>query len=202
MAILLIDNFDSFTFNLYQMLQAQTDLDITVHRNNALTLSDIHALKPAGIVLSPGPGHPANPADVGICSDILAWQADLNCPVLGVCLGHQLIAHHFGGTIERAPNVMHGKTSRIEISPSFTPLFKNLPPTFDVMRYHSLTVSPTDFPAALQITATTGDGIIMALQHRTQPIYGVQFHPESIGTPEGNRLLGNFLALCKTQVPA
>ena len=196
MSILIIDNYDSFTFNLFQMLQAQTERTVTVRRNDALSLTDVEAMAPAGIVLSPGPGHPENARDFGVCADIVKHAERLRCPILGVCLGHQGIAHHLGGQVQRAPHIVHGKTSVIEVCAD-SPLFVDVPKTFRAMRYHSLVVSPESLPSNLNVTAKDGaTGLIMALQHKSLPLFGLQFHPESIGTPEGKTILRNFLSLC------
>jgi anthranilate synthase/aminodeoxychorismate synthase-like glutamine amidotransferase len=194
--ILLVDNYDSFTFNLFQMLQEQTDDRVVVHRNDAISLTDVEAMAPRGIVLSPGPGHPGNPRDFGVCAEIIQNAEQLKCPVLGVCLGHQGIAHYLGGRVERAPHIVHGKTSAI-LTCAQSPLFDGLPKSFRAMRYHSLVVSPHNFPTDLDVTAKDENtGLIMALQHKRLPVFGLQFHPESIGTPDGKSILRNFLSLC------
>lgn len=204
MSIVILDNFDSFTYNLYQMVQAQTALPVKVFRNNAISWTELLALQPARVILSPGPGHPSNPSDFGLCQAVLQRHATLNCPILGVCLGHQGMAHYFGGKVIPAPSIVHGKTSPVSIvKPS--PLLAGLPNPFTVMRYHSWTVErhslPPDFEVTAELYAPTRSPdddqppLIMAMQHKTKPLYGVQFHPESVGTPEGAQILGNFLAL-------
>lgn len=194
--ILLIDNYDSFTFNLYQMVQAETKLPVVVKRNDAITIDEIIALKPKGIILSPGPGHPSNPRDFGVCAQIIERAAELKCPVFGVCLGHQGIGHYLGATVSRAPHIVHGKTSTITITDS-TVLLAGLSESFEAMRYHSLIVSEENLPPQLKVTAREPkSNLIMAMEHKSLPLYGVQFHPESIGTPEGRQILKNFLNLC------
>ncbi|HEY9792715.1 MAG TPA: aminodeoxychorismate/anthranilate synthase component II [Candidatus Obscuribacterales bacterium] len=194
--ILLVDNYDSFTFNLFQMLQEQAEEPIVVHRNDAIGLSGVQAMAPRGIVLSPGPGHPGNQSDFGVCADVIQNAEQLKCPILGVCLGHQGIAHHLGGRVERAPHIVHGKTSAISTCAE-SKLFDGLPKTFRAMRYHSLVVSANNFPEDLDVTAKDDStGLIMALQHKRLPVFGLQFHPESIGTPDGKSILRNFLSLC------
>ena len=196
MSILIVDNYDSFTFNLYQMIQVQTDKKVVVKRNDAISLEEVSAMAPSAIVLSPGPGHPRNKADFGVCADVVKHAAILKCPILGVCLGHQGIAHHLGGVVERAPQILHGKTSTIDVV-SETPLFEGIPRNFKAMRYHSLVVSKEKLPSCLKVVASERNGnLIMALQHAELPMFGVQFHPESIGTPEGKVILRNFLSLC------
>lgn len=196
MSILLIDNYDSFTYNLYQMVQALTDETVEVVRNDAISFSDILTKKPTRIILSPGPGHPANDSDFGICKDVIQMRASLNIPTLGVCLGHQGMVEHLGGVVGQAKKIVHGKTSEIEITKE-SKIFKGLGPKFAAMRYHSLVAMEKDFPTELEITARTADdGEIMALQHKQFPLYGVQFHPESIGTPEGQTILRNFVEIC------
>jgi anthranilate synthase/aminodeoxychorismate synthase-like glutamine amidotransferase len=193
MTILLIDNYDSFTYNLYQYVQELANTPVTVARNDALTLEDIFNLKPSHVILSPGPGHPGIASDFGICADIIK---ELDCPILGVCLGHQGIAHHLGGQVIQAPEIKHGKTSQILIIES-SPLFTGITNPFTAMRYHSLVVSEENLPDQLLVTARdTQQDLIMALQHKTRPLYGIQFHPESIGTPEGKKILENFLTQC------
>lgn len=195
MPIIIIDNYDSFTYNLFQMVQALTTEEVKVFRNDAITFEELLALKPSRIILSPGPGHPGNPKDFQICRDIILSK-ELTCPILGVCLGHQGIVHHLGGTIAEAPEIVHGKTSSITQT-NASPLLSGLSNPFQAMRYHSLVAKEENFPAELVITAKEyKNGLIMALQHKTRPLYGVQFHPESIGTPEGSQLLQNFLEKC------
>jgi anthranilate synthase component II len=192
--ILLIDNYDSFTFNVFQALQSQTDEPVEVVRNDALDFQEIFARSPSRIVISPGPGSPSNPADFGVCASVIERFRDLDRPILGVCLGHQGIAHCLGGSVVRAPCIMHGKMSEICVThPSR--IFEGVPPRFHAMRYHSLIVSETDLPSPLRVTARdAADGLVMALECEDFPMFGVQFHPESIGTPEGKKILSNFLA--------
>lgn len=198
MPIVILDNFDSFTYNLYQMVQGVSAQPVEVYRNNALSFEELLALKPSGIIISPGPGHPGIPQDFGICKDVLTRYSELSVPVLGVCLGHQGMVHYLGGTVGRAPQIVHGKTSAIEIIvPS--PLFEGLPNPFEAMRYHSLVADEATLPPEFTITAREAEnGLIMAVQHKTWPWFGVQFHPESIGTPCGEALLRNFANQCLT----
>jgi len=194
--IIIIDNYDSFTFNLYQMLQPLVSQKIEVYKNDAITFDQLKALKADKLVLSPGPGHPGNKSDFGLCEEIIKKQEELGTSILGVCLAHQGMAHHFGGIVERAPQVVHGKSSKIKVQDK-TPLFAGLPDTFEAMRYHSLIALDKNFPDDLKVTAREIDhGFIMALEHKSKPIYGVQFHPESIGTPLGAQILQNFVSLC------
>ncbi len=187
---LLIDNYDSFTYNLVHYLGelgAATD----VRRNDALGVDEALALAPDGIILSPGP---CDPDRAGICLALIRAAAG-RLPILGVCLGHQAIGQAFGGRVIRGPAPMHGKVS--EIHHDGSALFRGLPDPFRATRYHSLVVERESLPGELEIAAESADGVIMGLRHRRYPIWGVQFHPESIETTEGHRLLGNFLALAK-----
>ena len=186
--LLLLDNYDSFTYNLFHYL-GELGAVATVLRNDALTVRDALALRPQAIVISPGP---CDPDRAGISVELVREAAGL-CPILGVCLGHQAIAQAFGGRIVRAPQIMHGKVSEIEHAGD--DLFRALPSPFLATRYHSLVAEPASLPACLEVTARTRDGVIMAMRHRELPIHGVQFHPESIETGHGHRLLENFLAL-------
>lgn len=188
--ILLIDNYDSFTFNLYQFL-SELGADVIVRRNDQITLAEVDAMidQIDGVVVSPGP---CTPREAGISIGIIEHMAG-KVPVLGVCLGHQSIGDAFGGDVIRAPQLMHGKTSYIQHAGKG--VFEGLPNPFIATRYHSLIVDRETLPDHLEITAETEDGIIMGLQHRDYPIYGVQFHPESILTPAGKQLLGNFLSI-------
>jgi anthranilate synthase/aminodeoxychorismate synthase-like glutamine amidotransferase len=185
--ILLIDNYDSFTYNLAQFL-GQLGEKLEVRRNDQITLEEIAAKKPQRIVISPGPGEPQN---AGICIDVIRQFAG-KMPILGVCLGHQAIGYAFGGKVVRAPALMHGKTSRIHHD-SRT-IFRKLPQDFVATRYHSLIVQKRGLPRELEISAET-DGLIMGLRHRKLPLEGVQFHPESVLTEVGMQILRNFLAL-------
>ncbi len=191
--VLVIDNYDSFTYNLVQYL-GELGVEPVVHRHDALTVDQIVALDPAGVVISPGPG---TPDDAGLSMDVIRTFAGER-PVLGVCLGHQCIAQVFGGRIVRAPQVMHGKTSVIRHDGRG--VFTNLPDPLEATRYHSLVVDRASVPAELEITAETDDGTIMGLRHREHPIEGVQFHPESILTVSGHDLLRNFLDQLSTSV--
>ena len=184
---LLIDNYDSFSYNLYQLV-GELDPDIRVIRNDEMTVEEIRTLKPARIILSPGPGRPE---DAGI-TQRAAGELGKDIPLLGVCLGHQAICAAFGATVTYAKQLMHGKQSVVRQEGS-CPLFRGLPETFSVARYHSLAADPATMPECLQVTARTEDGEIMAVQHREYPIYGVQFHPESILTPQGKQMLNHFM---------
>jgi anthranilate synthase/aminodeoxychorismate synthase-like glutamine amidotransferase len=184
--LLVIDNYDSFTYNLVQLF-GEMDVDLTVKRNNEISIDEIEKLKPDRICISPGPGRPEN---AGVSSDLIR-ELGPKLPILGVCLGHQCIAKVFGGEVVRAERLMHGKTSKIHHQSRG--VFKDLPEPLEATRYHSLIVRRESLPDSLVITAETDDGEIMGLQHRQFPIHGVQFHPESILTTEGRKLLANFL---------
>ena len=186
--ILVIDNYDSFTFNLVQYL-GEMGQELKVFRNDAISLSEIESLAPANIVLSPGPGRPENS---GIIIPLIREFAG-KIPILGVCLGHQAIGAAFGGDVVQAPQIMHGKTS--DIFHDGRTIFSDLPNPFRATRYHSLVVAPETLPACLEVSAKTGDGVIMGLRHRGMTVEGVQFHPESILTLAGKDLLRNFLKL-------
>ncbi len=185
--ILLIDNYDSFSYNLYQMI-GSIDPDIKVVRNDALSTSEIKDMHPTCIILSPGPGRPV---DAGICEDVVRDLA-AEFPILGVCLGHQAICEAYGATVTYAKTLMHGKQSETEFDTD-CPVFASLPDKAPVGRYHSLSVDKKTIPDELRITATADDGEVMALCHKTLPVYGLQFHPESILTPYGKQMLENFL---------
>jgi anthranilate synthase/aminodeoxychorismate synthase-like glutamine amidotransferase len=194
--ILLIDNYDSFTFNLYHFL-GDVGARCEVWRNDKLSVAEALAMQPEAIVLSPGP---CTPTEAGICLDLIAAAAG-KVPLLGVCLGHQAIGQAFGGKVIRAPEPMHGKVSAI--SHTATDLFAGLPSPFKATRYHSLIVERDSLPDTLVPGAWTEDGLIMAMHHRTLPIYGVQFHPESIASEHGHAVLANFLAIARgTNSPA
>ena len=193
--ILLIDNYDSFTFNLVHHL-GDLGARCEVRRNDEITVAAALALRPEAVVISPGP---CAPEQAGICLD-LVQEAAGRVPLLGVCLGHQAIGQAFGGRVVRAPAPMHGKVSAV--SHGGSDVFAGLPDPFDATRYHSLAVEPATLPDALVPTAWTGDGVIMGLRHRQLPIYGVQFHPESIASRHGHALLANFLALARDAAPA
>jgi anthranilate synthase component 2 len=196
MKIVIIDNYDSFTYNLYQMLQALISEKVEVYRNDALTFEQLQEKRPDKIVLSPGPGHPSNAKDFGVCRDIIIRHEEIGAPTLGVCLGHQGMVQHLGGQVVRAPEVVHGKSSEVKIEKS-CPLFEGLPQRFPAMRYHSLVAQEEGFPDALEVIARESKlGLIMALRHKSRPLYGVQFHPESIGTPDGELMLKNFVNKC------
>jgi anthranilate synthase component 2 len=186
--ILLIDNYDSFTYNLVHYL-GEIGAETTVYRNDKIPVDDVLALKPDAIVLSPGP---CTPNEAGICLDLIT-RADGSVPVLGVCLGHQSIVQAYGGRIIRADTLMHGKLSQIHHSD--TDVFNGLADPFSATRYHSLTAEPGSVPDCLMVTARTEDGTIMGVAHKSAPVYGVQFHPESIASEHGHKLLRNFLDL-------
>jgi anthranilate synthase component 2 len=185
--LLLIDNYDSFTFNLYHFL-GDLGVEAVVKRNDALSVQDVFAMRPDAVVLSPGP---CTPNEAGICLPLIAAAAEAKLPLLGVCLGHQAIGQQFGGRVIRAPVPVHGKVW--EVTHEDKGVFAGLPSPFHATRYHSLVVERSSLPAELEITAETADGLIMGLQHRELPIHGVQFHPESIASEHGHALLKNFL---------
>ena len=187
--ILLIDNYDSFSYNLFQLIGG-IDPDIKVIRNDELTVEEILALKPSHIIVSPGPGRPA---DAGVCEDVIKAAAG-KIPILGVCLGHQAICEAFGAEVTYAKKLMHGKKSVTRLDTN-SALFKGMDDTCEVARYHSLAASEEGFPECLKITARTDDGEIMAVEHNDYPIYGVQFHPESILTQHGRQMAENFLRI-------
>jgi anthranilate synthase component 2 len=184
--ILVVDNYDSFTYNLVHYL-AELGAGVVVRRNDAITAVEALAMKPQALVLSPGP---CTPNEAGICLELLAAAPD-ELPILGVCLGHQSIGQAFGGQVVRAKSLMHGKTSPIHHAGGG--VFKDMPVPFTATRYHSLSVPREGLPDVLEVTAWTEDGEVMGLSHRTRPIHGVQFHPESIATEGGHQLLANFL---------
>jgi anthranilate synthase component 2 len=186
-AVTLIDNYDSFTFNLVHYL-GSLGADVTVHRNDQASVADILAARPDAIVLSPGP---CTPREAGICLDLIE-AASAEIPIFGVCLGHQAIGEAFGGQVVRAPVPVHGKIS--EIGHSSQTVFRGINGPFRATRYHSLVVQRDNLPDDLQVTAET-DGLVMALSHRERPTHGVQFHPESIASQHGHRILSNFLDL-------
>ena len=187
--ILLIDNYDSFSYNLYQLVGA-INPDIRVIRNDEMTVKDIQTLAPDRIILSPGPGRPENAGIIVEVAKILAKKI----PTLGVCLGHQAICAAYGAKVTYAKQLMHGKQSDVKVDTDSI-LFKNCPDTIKVARYHSLAAEKATIPDCLEVTAVTDDGEIMAVQHKDFPIYGVQFHPESIMTPFGKQMLENFINL-------
>ena len=190
--LLLIDNYDSFTYNLFHYL-GELGADVRVKRNDELSVAEALALKPEAIVLSPGPCYPDQ---AGICLDLIA-AAGGKVPLLGVCLGHQAIGQAYGGRIVRAPKPMHGKVSPIHHTGKS--VFRMLNNDFLATRYHSLTIEPESLPADLEVTATSDDGVIMGVMHRSLPIHGVQFHPESIASENGKQLLKNFLDLARVK---
>jgi len=189
--MLLIDNYDSFTYNLVQAFAAM-DVEVIVHRNDMITVRDALALEPTHLVVSPGPGRPE---DAGVSLDMIAAFAE-RIPVLGVCLGHQSLVHHFGGDIVRAGRLMHGKTSMAKHDGRT--IFEGLPNPIEVGRYHSLCAEHETLPDVLEVTAETDRGEIMGVRHRELPLEGVQFHPESVLTPEGDRLMANFLRMARS----
>ncbi|MGH9091651.1 MAG: anthranilate synthase component II [Acidimicrobiales bacterium] len=184
--VLLVDNYDSFVYNLVQEL-GELGADPVVHRNDAVDAEAVARLRPDAVIVSPGPGRPE---DAGVSMALIRELAG-RIPVLGVCLGHQCIGQAYGASVVRAPELMHGKTSQIHHRG--TGLYAGIPDPFVATRYHSLVVTPATVPAELAVTATTADGVVMGLRHRTLDVEGVQFHPESIFTPSGPSILGNFL---------
>jgi anthranilate synthase component 2 len=190
-----LDNYDSFTYNLYHYV-GELGGEVVVRRNDALSAEELMALKPSAIIISPGP---CDPDKAGVSLDLVRAAKGV-CPILGVCLGHQTIAQAFGGKIVRAPAIMHGKTSPILHDQSG--VFADIPSPFTATRYHSLIAEADTLPDCLEVTAKTDDGVIMGLKHRDLPIFGVQFHPESIETKHGHRLLKNFLETLPAAVQA
>lgn len=186
--IILIDNYDSFTYNLVQFL-GDLGAETAVYRNDKITVDEVFDKKPKGLLISPGP---SDPDHAGICLELVERAANENMPLFGVCLGHQTIGQVFGGKVVKS-KPFHGKTS--EITHTDKSVFKGLPSPLEITRYHSLIVERENLPADLEITAETEDGVIMGLQHKTAPIHGVQFHPESIATQQGHGMLQNFLDL-------
>lgn len=189
--LLLIDNYDSFTYNLYQYL-GELGADVEVARNDALTLEDIDEMAPERIIISPGPG---NPDDAGISKDVIRRFA-ATTPILGVCLGHQCIGEVYGGVVEGAGEILHGKVSRI--THDGKGVFAGLPSPIEATRYHSLAIRRDRVPDVLEVSARSESGIIMGVRHRELPVEGVQFHPESILTPDGHQILRNFLSMKAT----
>ena len=188
MSVLLIDNYDSFTYNLYQYL-SELGAQVEVVRNDQVTLEDIEEMAPERIVISPGPG---NPDDAGISKDVIRRFSE-RTPILGVCLGHQCIAEVYGGVVEGAGEILHGKVSRIEHDGKG--VFAGIDSPIEATRYHSLAIRQDSVPEALEVSARSESGVIMGVRHRTLPVEGVQFHPESILTPAGHAILRNFLAM-------
>ena len=186
--ILLIDNYDSFSYNLFQLV-GEIEPDIKVCRNDEIRISDIEKLNPSHIIISPGPG---KPSEAGICEEIVTRFAG-KIPILGVCLGHQAICEAFGANVTYAKELMHGKQSKVQVDNSCK-LFKGLPDTVDVARYHSLAADKDSLPEMLKAVAITKDGEIMAVAHKEYEVYGLQFHPESILTTDGKRMIENFIA--------
>lgn len=186
---ILIDNYDSFTYNVYHLFAMHSNDEVRVIRNDALTIDEIKALNPKGILISPGPG---TPKDAGICVEMIK-ELKTNIPMFGVCLGLQSMAEAFGATIIRAPLPMHGKVS--QITHSDKKLLKNIPKKFSVTRYHSLCIDPTTLPDDIVASAYSDDGVIQAIYHKKYPLYAVQFHPESIRTEYGDKMIQNFLKL-------
>ncbi len=191
--ILLIDNYDSFSYNLYQYV-GMINPDIRVIKNDELSMTEIIALKPDHIIVSPGPGRPA---DAGICEEVIDYFKD-KTPILGVCLGHQAICEVFGGTVTYASTLMHGKSSNVHIA-NGSPIFRGLPPIIAAGRYHSLSAERSSLPDELLIIAEDDEGEVMAVKHRSFDVYGVQFHPESILTDSGHRMIENFLKIGNEQ---
>jgi len=194
--ILVVDNYDSFTWNLVHYLR-EIGAEVRVERNDALTAAEALALAPEAVLISPGPGRPD---EAGISLDLVAACAEARMPLLGVCLGHQAIGQHFGGRIVRAPTLMHGKVSAIEHDASG--VFAGLPSPFEATRYHSLCIAPESVAESLIVTARAEDGTVQGIRHRDLPIHGVQFHPESIASAHGHTLLANFREAAREAISA
>ena len=189
--IVLIDNYDSFSYNVYQLI-GSVEPDIRVVRNDEVTIQELKDMKPEALILSPGPGRPE---DAGICIESIKYFKD-KLPILGICLGHQSICEAFGGTVSYAKELMHGKQSKV-YQGGISSLFRGLGPEFKAARYHSLAARAENFPEALKVTAESDDGEIMALEHREYPVFGVQFHPESVMTPDGKKMIENFMEVVR-----
>lgn len=192
--ILLIDNYDSFVYNLYQFI-AEIEPDVKIVRNDKITPEEIEELSPDAIVISPGPG---KPSDAGVCIEVIQ-KLKGKFPILGVCLGHQAIAEAFGATVGHAKQLMHGKVSVLEDVKTDSVMFQRLEKPVKVARYHSLAVEEATLSEELEVTARSKDNEVMAMEHKTYPIYGLQFHPESVMTPEGFKMIENFLKSCKKE---
>ena len=192
--ILLIENYDSFVYNLYQFI-AEIEPDVKIVRNDKITPEEIEELSPDAIVISPGPG---KPSDAGVCIEVIQ-KLKGKFPILGVCLGHQAIAEAFGATVGHAKQLMHGKVSVLEDVKTDSVMFQRLEKPVKVARYHSLAVEEATLPEELEVTARSKDNEVMAMEHKTYPIYGLQFHPESVMTPEGFKMIENFLKSCKKE---
>lgn len=188
--IVLIDNYDSFSYNLFQLVGTLSSSEVRVLRNDALTVAELAALAPEAVLLSPGPGRPG---EAGICEQLVR-ELSGTLPILGVCLGHQAICEAFGGRVVHAPRLMHGKASQVEVDTS-CPLFAGLAPQQQVARYHSLVAEDESLPTCLRVVARSSEGEAMAVAHRSHPTFGLQFHPESILTPEGPAMMRAFLSL-------
>ncbi|MFA5272967.1 MAG: 3-deoxy-7-phosphoheptulonate synthase [Candidatus Peribacter sp.] len=199
MKTLILDNYDSFTFNLYQEV-GELGGNPIVERNDAVSINDVRRLGITHIIISPGPGNPYTKRDVGISEELIDYAATQKIPLLGVCLGHQVLGKHFGATVSRAPSVYHGKASTIHVKGK-SRILNGLESAFEAMRYHSLSIEPDTIPKSLHVTATSDDGVVMAMEHETLPLFGVQFHPESIGTPHGKDILKNFLSVTQEKPP-
>jgi anthranilate synthase component 2 len=196
MKILVIDNYDSFVYNIAQIL-GELGAEPIVVRNDKITLEDVKKMNPDGIVISPGPGHPADRKYFGVCTDVI-MEMGPKTPILGVCLGHQGIVHAFGGKVVNAGKVRHGKTSPIQIQYAQDKIFENVASPFRATRYHSLVAEKDSIPDCLEVTASSlDDGEIMGIRHKQYPIEGVQFHPESVLTGEGRKMLRNFISMVK-----
>ncbi len=193
--LLLIDNYDSFTYNLYQYL-CELGAEVEVHRNDKITVDEISEMAPERIVLSPGP---CTPKEAGICIDVIQRFGE-GTPLLGVCLGHQCIGEAYGGVVDKAGEIVHGKTSRIYHKD--VGALVGLPDPFEAIRYHSLVILKETMPESLEVTAWTQKGLIMGVRHKRHPVEGIQFHPESIMTPDGKAILGNFLKMPGPQTTA
>ena len=194
--ILLIDNYDSFVYNLYQFI-AEIEPDVKIVRNDKITPEEIEELSPDAIVISPGPG---KPSDAGVCIEVIQkLKLGSRFPILGVCLGHQAIAEAFGATVGHAKQLMHGKVSVLEDVKTDSVMFQRLEKPVKVARYHSLAVEEATLPEELEVTARSKNNEVMAMEHKTYPIYGLQFHPESVMTPEGFKMIENFLKSCKKE---
>jgi anthranilate synthase component 2 len=189
--ILLLDNYDSFSYNVFQLV-GSIEPDIKVVRNDEITIEEIAAMHPEAIIISPGPGRPA---DAGVCEDVIrTFHKEI--PILGICLGHQAICEAFGATVSYASELMHGKQQNIKKTGDSV-LFKGLGDSFPAARYHSLAVIPDTLPEELKVTAVSIEGDVMAIEHTEYPVFGLQFHPESVMTPDGKKMIENFFAVCR-----